>query len=861
MLFTPQAVHEARDHTLQRLDRGELTPAQVLQELLQRDPDDHIAMVGMARLRRDAGDLAGAEEYLWRAIETHPCGSVHYLQLAHILFQAPESSALAAGLSELGLSNFAYNLEAASIGLDAENTGVSIEAVPESFKTLSAAAQCTVMAKASRKKRAGEPAAVGECLRPYRLLQQIQENGDLDALTVNRIIAEGQRMVPVLIGAMRGWARNLLAVESDTLVENSLALLGEIGPPAMIEHLLEFVDLEHEGAGGASRWAMGRIIERQPKDSAAWLGSIIADLDLASRLAVADQIMHHAVLDPAGSLLERLPEGLDSMEKADRDRLFPPILISMAMGRGVAGLKMAGTALLSYGSLLSPITRNHCEKLLRAVRHESVSPIPIEPSPFDIYDICGGNAVWDEEMEPEPVARKVVPGRNDPCWCNSGKKYKKCHLESDEGGVRDVPREVPDPETPVWQKDQFSNLRRRLGDFLGEVLPAHEMKRAIREFFGEDGLEEELDKLPLVDWILHDRFSSSLRGTVMGEFLERRGSGLTKPEQQMLDAWSRSFVVLYEVQQIEEGKGLLLEDLIFGEKIFVHDVNMSERLLRWDVIFARVVPGERGTEVTGAGLLVPRNMLSELREWMDHDRRVKGAEWPRYLKNNWYRIRQRSLEIAITNRESLRLANTDGDELLISKAVYRVTDQEALIKALLITALKDSGTFRSEPGEKTGAPHFVWLNHQQTVLGNIKTGDGQLALQCNSRERLERGKQLLESIAGTLLRHLRDEFTTQKELMRQAANAQPTPMPESGIPKEEHDAILGQFIEQHYLKWPDTNLPGLNGKTAREAVKNAEGRARVVELLKDIENGEERKRRSGSPSFDMGRVRKELGLE
>ncbi len=23
-------------------------------------------------------------------------------------------------------------------------------------------------------------------------------------------------------------------------------------------------------------------------------------------------------------------------------------------------------------------------------------------------------------------------GRNDPCWCGSGKKYKRCHLEEDE---------------------------------------------------------------------------------------------------------------------------------------------------------------------------------------------------------------------------------------------------------------------------------------------------------------------------------------------------------------------------------------------------------------------------------------------
>jgi preprotein translocase subunit SecA len=29
------------------------------------------------------------------------------------------------------------------------------------------------------------------------------------------------------------------------------------------------------------------------------------------------------------------------------------------------------------------------------------------------------------------------PGRNDPCYCGSGKKYKKCHLVADENGARD----------------------------------------------------------------------------------------------------------------------------------------------------------------------------------------------------------------------------------------------------------------------------------------------------------------------------------------------------------------------------------------------------------------------------------------
>lgn len=29
----------------------------------------------------------------------------------------------------------------------------------------------------------------------------------------------------------------------------------------------------------------------------------------------------------------------------------------------------------------------------------------------------------------------ALPGRNDPCWCGSGKKYKRCHMDSDNAGA------------------------------------------------------------------------------------------------------------------------------------------------------------------------------------------------------------------------------------------------------------------------------------------------------------------------------------------------------------------------------------------------------------------------------------------
>lgn len=32
--------------------------------------------------------------------------------------------------------------------------------------------------------------------------------------------------------------------------------------------------------------------------------------------------------------------------------------------------------------------------------------------------------------------KKVLPSRNDLCWCGSGIKYKRCHLEKDAKDIR-----------------------------------------------------------------------------------------------------------------------------------------------------------------------------------------------------------------------------------------------------------------------------------------------------------------------------------------------------------------------------------------------------------------------------------------
>ena len=37
-----------------------------------------------------------------------------------------------------------------------------------------------------------------------------------------------------------------------------------------------------------------------------------------------------------------------------------------------------------------------------------------------------------------PIPPKKPLGRNDPCHCGSGKKYKQCHLDKDEAKAREA---------------------------------------------------------------------------------------------------------------------------------------------------------------------------------------------------------------------------------------------------------------------------------------------------------------------------------------------------------------------------------------------------------------------------------------
>ena len=550
----------------------------------------------------------------------------------------------------------------------------------EGYKDLSKHEQIELVVEALRRRRDLEPVPVTARLRPYRLIHQLQDGEDLDAQFVDALVQEGESIVPLLVGVLRGWAQSFLPEDDEDVVENTLALLGEIGHAGAIPHLLEFAVLENVDLSGAAGWAFDRIIELHREQAARVMGEIASGLGANERMAVLERLLRHPGLDASGELLARLSENLDRIPTPDFGAFLPTLVGAMIATRGRAGVEPARAVMRRHSARLPRKSRRECEDLIEIGASGPPPPLPAQHSPWTVYDICGGKAVWadedeedqeDFELPPEPVLRRPTPGRNDPCWCGSGKKYKKCHLDSDE---------TPQSAAPAMPSE-YQALRNRLGKFLAAMTTKRDTRLAQEEFFGDDPVEGD-QAPPLIDWMMHDWVPPRLGHTIMREYLLKHGASLAPHERELVEAWSLSYVGLYEVREVKVGSGIEVKDLVTGEIFFVHDVNMSKRLVRWDGLLARVVPGERGHEFSGVGITVPRQQLEPLRAWMEEDRLRTGMPWPEYLKRNLPRIRRQPEKLRTEWIEALKLSNTDGDEILFSKAVYRVVDRETLTAAL-----------------------------------------------------------------------------------------------------------------------------------------------------------------------------------
>lgn len=445
----------------------------------------------------------------------------------------------------------------------------------------------------------------------------------------------------------------------------------------------------------------------------------------------------------------------------------------------------------------------------------------------------------------------MTTGRNDPCPCGSGQKYKKCCLSSTyvQKGKEDSIR-----ERLVQELLKFFN--KKYGDSLDDAYP---------EFWEDFNPDEQLDEntLPLADinfreWIVHDYLIDEENEKTLIDIYMERNRKLSSDEHRVLAMMKNSIISLYEVQEVFPEKGLLLKDLLLGGEYDVREKAATESLNKWDIFATRLLYIDGAYIMSGSVYPYHIKRKEEIREdllaeYEDYRLDYPEAALDDFLKENswlfnfyWYDI--------IQNPPPLNLATTTGEPFLVSKAIFEIKDKKAVMSGL-----------EKIKGFEQDKDDFVWLDKRNkegsaTVLGNIDVKGSKLILSCNSKKRLEKGKKLILKNIPDALSHKIDTFQDPMEAMKSLKD-RPPEKHKNEIPLEIQQQMYTQFMQKHYEKWLNDKIPALDGRTPVQSVKTEEGRRRVIELLKSFENGEDHKKREGEPFYDLSWMRDRLGLE
>jgi len=202
-------------------------------------------------------------------------------------------------------------------------------------------------------------------------------------------------------------------------------------------------------------------------------------------------------------------------------------------------------------------------------------------------------------------------GRNEPCWCGSGRKYKQCHL-----GSTELP---PLPERVGWLcRKAVDFVERRGGDVMHELIDLAAARAVDPE--DPDHMRRSFDDPLTMDLLLCEQGWFDC-------FLEERGALLPEDELLLARAWSLVERTVYEVTDVEAGKGMEVRDLRSGELIWVRERSFSRQASPNMLICARAVPDGAEHQFIGGIFEVATGTESDLLDLLDYGDGFDVAEW------------------------------------------------------------------------------------------------------------------------------------------------------------------------------------------------------------------------------------------
>ena len=236
-------------------------------------------------------------------------------------------------------------------------------------------------------------------------------------------------IAPLLLGVLNLFGEDLLDEVDDALVVRALALLGEIGEPSAIAALTRFLPLESEVFSDTALWAFQRLAFRRPAEVLHEILLLIPVAGSYELAAFAQQIGMMPATPGRPEALIAIERRLPDFDGMERGIVALAIVTSAWIMEGI-GSPLAARFEREYGSQIPAEARRELKSVRKQL--EGDPPYVAVEHEVSVYDICCN--AYDAVDEAQPYQRTEPKlGRNDPCWCGSGQKYKKCHLAADEG--------------------------------------------------------------------------------------------------------------------------------------------------------------------------------------------------------------------------------------------------------------------------------------------------------------------------------------------------------------------------------------------------------------------------------------------
>lgn len=410
-------------------------------------------------------------------------------------------------------------------------------------------------------------------------------------------------------------------------------------------------------------------------------------------------------------------------------------------------------------------------------------------------------------------AAAVKAGRNDPCPCGSGRKFKSCCINGPTVSLEG---------RAGWLYHKAVNFALR---------PARRSR--IEELFDlateEARPDASRDLLPILMDV------ATFEGGALEEFLEQRGELLPADERGLAESWLGSRLALWEVAGVDPGRKVTLRDTRTGDRVDVTEHTASQSLAPGDVVLARVVPAGSEHQIMGVPLEIELRHRQSLLRLLDGD--PEAEDWATWLGAAF---------------APPRFSNRESEDVVLCRGVFspRSTPWDQLSDSL---GRRFGG---SDDGRWT---ETVDVDGETIVRAFLHREGDNLVVEANSAARYERLLGTLHDDVAADLEMVGEERRALPDApAREQASGSPLAAVDVEEPSPEMTEILRQLVREKEEAWLDEQIPALGGVTPRQAAVDPTRREDLVVLLREFDRRADLP--SGMATFDVARLRERLGI-